>query len=58
VSDPAPWAAALSAGKYAAFVWPAYGVSLAGFAWMIVDTLARARRWRRRAERLEREEGS
>jgi len=45
---------ALSAGKYAAFVWPAYGVSVLGFAWMIVDTLARAHRWRRRVDRLER----
>ena len=44
---------ALSAGKYAAFVWPAYGVSLLGFAWMIADTLGRARRWRRKADSLE-----
>ena len=43
-----------SAGKYAAFVWPAYGASLAGFVWMIGDTLARARRWRRKADQLER----
>jgi heme exporter protein D len=39
------------AGKYAAFVWPAYGVCAAGFAWMIADTLARARRWRAEARR-------
>ena len=43
----------LSAGKYAAYIWPAYAVSLAGFAWMIIDTLARARRWKRKADRLE-----
>ena len=48
---------ALSAGKYAAFIWPAYGVSALGFVWMIIDTLARARRWRRQAERLERAPG-
>jgi heme exporter protein D len=41
------------AGKYAAFIWPAYGVCAVGFAWMIVDTLAGARRWRSRARRLE-----
>ncbi len=39
------------AGKYAAFVWPAYGVCALLFAWMIVDTVTRARRWRREAER-------
>ena len=42
-------------GKYAAFVWPAYGVSLAAFAWMILDTLIRGRAARRAVERLERE---
>ncbi len=46
-------ALALFAGKYGLFIWPAYGVSLLGFAWMIADTLIRARRWRREAERLE-----
>ncbi|MGA0602591.1 heme exporter protein CcmD [Caulobacter sp. KR2-114] len=40
-------------GKYAAFIWPAYAVSAAGFAWMVGATLARARRWRREVERLE-----
>ncbi len=44
---------ALFAGKYGAFVWPAYGVSVLAFAWMIADTLIRARRWRREAARLE-----
>ena len=44
---------ALSAGKYAAFIWPAYGVSVLGFLWMIIDTLGRARRWRQKADRLE-----
>jgi len=39
--------------KYAAFVWPAYGVTALVFAWMVIDTLLRAGRWRRRAERQE-----
>lgn len=47
---------ALSAGRYAAYIWPAYAVTAAGFLWMIVDTLARARRWRRRAEELEQDD--
>ena len=45
--------AALDMGRYAAFVWPAYAVSAAGFGWMMVDTLARARRARREVETLE-----
>ena len=39
--------------KYAAYIWPAYAVTAATFAWMVIDTLLRARRWRRKAERLE-----
>jgi len=42
--------------KYAAFVWPAYGITALVFAWMVIDTVLRARRWRRQAERLERTE--
>jgi len=42
-------------GKYAVFVWPAYGVSAGVFAWMIFSTLARGRAARREVERLERE---
>ncbi len=42
-------------GKYAAFVWPAYGVSLAAFVWMILDTVLRGRAARRAVERLEAE---
>lgn len=45
------------AGKYAAFVWPAYGLTAIVFAVLIADTLARARRWRRAAERGESEAG-
>jgi heme exporter protein D len=39
--------------KYALFVWPAYAATALGFAWMVADTLLRARAWRRRAEWLE-----
>ena len=39
------------AGKYAAFILPAYGICALLFAWMITDTIARARYWRTRAER-------
>ena len=43
--------------RYAAFIWPAYGVTALAFAWMVADTLWRAWRWRRRAQQLEREAG-
>jgi heme exporter protein D len=39
--------------KYALFVWPAYAITAAVFAWMLIDTLVRAARWRRQAERPE-----
>jgi len=42
-----------NAGKYAAFVWPAYALSVAVIGAMIADTLSRARRWRRAAEARE-----
>jgi heme exporter protein CcmD len=41
--------------KFAEFVWAAYGVSALLFGWIVVATLFSARRWRRRAEKLERE---
>ncbi len=40
------------AGKYAIYLWPAFAVSIAAFAWMIADSLLMARRWRREPERL------
>jgi heme exporter protein CcmD len=46
---------AAAGGKYAAFVWGAYGASLLAFAWMVVDTLLRARLARRALQRLEQE---
>lgn len=45
----------LDAGKYALFVWPAFAVTAAVVAWMVADSLARARRWKRQAERLEKD---
>ncbi len=45
------------AGRYAVFIWPAYGVTAIGFAWMIVDTALRTRRWRSRARDLEGKRG-
>jgi heme exporter protein D len=41
----------LLAGKYAAYIWPAYGVTALVFAGLIVGSLAHARRWKRRAEK-------
>ncbi|WP_374573888.1 heme exporter protein CcmD [Phenylobacterium sp.] len=43
----------LDAGKYALFVWPAFGVTAVVFAGMIIGSLAHARRWRKRAEDLD-----
>ncbi|WP_312161291.1 heme exporter protein CcmD [Phenylobacterium sp.] len=40
----------LDAGKYALFVWPAYGLTALTFLGMIVFTLRQSRIWRRRAE--------
>ncbi len=42
----------LDAGKYAAFLWPAFAISAFVIAVMIGNALAYARRWRRRAEEL------
>ena len=42
-----------NAGKYAAFVWPAYALSVVVIGGLITDTLARARRWRRAVEARE-----
>ena len=40
-------------GKYAVFIIGAYGASFIGFAWMILDTMLRARAAKRALERLE-----
>ena len=41
------------AGKYAFYVWAAYGASAGVIAAMVAETLIRAARWRREAERLQ-----
>jgi heme exporter protein D len=43
------------AGRYAIYVWPAFAISATAFAWIIVDSLAQARRWKRELERLQAE---
>ena len=42
----------LHAGKYAAYIWPAYALTVLVFAALIVGAVGHARRWRRRAEAL------
>ncbi|HLY78424.1 MAG TPA: heme exporter protein CcmD [Caulobacteraceae bacterium] len=46
----------MSHDKYALFVWPAYAITALVFAWMVLDTVIRAGRWRRQAERLEKDD--
>ncbi len=41
------------AGKYAIYVWPAFGITAVAFGWMILDSLAQARRWKAELERLQ-----
>ncbi len=43
------------AGKYAIYLWPAFAISAAAFAWMIADSILGARRWKRETERLQAE---
>jgi heme exporter protein CcmD len=43
----------LEFGKYAAYIAPAYLISLVVIAGMVADTVLRARRWRREAARRE-----
>ena len=40
----------LDVGRYAVFIWPAYGVTALTLAAMVVDSLSRAARWRKAAE--------
>lgn len=37
-------------GKYALYVWPAFGLTALVFAGMVVASLTHARRWRKRFE--------
>ncbi|MDO1558949.1 heme exporter protein CcmD [Brevundimonas sp. 2R-24] len=42
-------------GRYAAFVWPAWGISLIVLGALAARALIAARRWRREAEKLDQE---
>ncbi|MEO8114706.1 MAG: heme exporter protein CcmD [Phenylobacterium sp.] len=42
----------LDAGKYAAFVWPAYAITAMVWGFLIAASLAHARRWKAKAEAL------
>jgi heme exporter protein D len=44
----------LDTGKYAFFVWSAYGITAVVFAILIVGALNHSRRWKARAEALTR----
>ena len=44
----------LETGKYALFIWPAYGLTALVFAGMIASSLGFARRWRKKTEELRR----
>ncbi len=43
------------AGKYAIYIWPAFGATFLVLAGLTIDTLWRARHWRLEAERLQAE---
>ena len=42
----------LYVGKYAAFIWPAYGITALTFVIMVGAALNHSRRWKKRAEEL------
>jgi heme exporter protein D len=46
----------LDAGRYAVFIWPAYGLSAVILLGLVAETVLRARRWRLRAEAFTRDE--
>ncbi len=43
----------LDMGRYAGFVWPAYGISALVLIGLVWDSLRRSARWRREAEKPE-----
>jgi len=43
----------LFTGKYAIYIGPSYAAAAIVFAWLTIDTLVRARSWRRKAEALQ-----
>ncbi len=48
----------LDPGVYGAYVWPAYAVTAAVLLGLVLDSLGRARRWRREVRKRERERTS
>lgn len=48
----------LDPGPYAAFIWPAYGLTALVFILMIAGSLNRARRWRKKAEAFSKDRGA
>ncbi len=40
----------LEVGRYAVFIWPAYGITALTLSALVIDSLLRAARWRRAAE--------
>jgi heme exporter protein D len=44
----------LETGKYAFYIWTAYGITAAVFVAMIVSAIAHVRRWKARYEALNR----
>ena len=46
----------LDMGAYAAFVWPAWGISAVALATLVARSVIAARRWKRDLDRLERGE--
>jgi heme exporter protein D len=47
----------LEMGKYAAYVWPAWGISAVVMAALVVRCAIAARRWKAELERLETPDG-
>ena len=43
----------LELGKYAFYIWPPYLISVLVIGALVVDTLLRARRWKREVEKRE-----
>ena len=43
----------MNANDYGIYVWPALAFTAAAVAWMVADTLVRARRWKKRADELQ-----
>lgn len=42
-------------GRYAAYIWPAYGITAALLGGLVAHSLVAARRWKQAADRLQAE---